>query len=80
MNSLIEKFFREADISWWNPASGNDKRFWFFNRQLDFIASALKRIKEVGYSTTLDAGSGRGVHSKLLKVLGFKLWLASTSI
>lgn len=68
----IEQFFRDADISWWNPANDIDKRFWFFNKQLTFIGSTLERTKEVGYTTALDAGSGRDVHSKLLKALGYR--------
>jgi len=71
MNS-IEQLFKDANISWWNPANEIDKRFWFFNKQLAFIGSSLKRLKEVGFAITLDAGSGRGVHSKLLKLLEYR--------
>ena len=68
----VESFFRNADTSWWNPDCGHDNRFWIFKAQSEFIRTQLilHESKSVGIQA-LDAGCGRGIHSRLLRDLGY---------
>jgi ubiquinone/menaquinone biosynthesis C-methylase UbiE len=71
MKDKIEAFFRTARVSWWNPNCDHDNRFWFFKAQSEYISEQLKKYSVIlDGAAALDAGCGRGIHSKLLSELG----------
>lgn len=65
-------FFQNADASWWNPNCGHDNRFWLFKAQSEYIRKQLSRhVLDLSTIQALDAGCGRGIHSLLLRSLGY---------
>jgi len=66
-----ESYFRNADASWWNPNCGYDNRYWLFKAQSEYVRKQLKKHAHIRSGTrALDAGCGRGIHSRLLRDLG----------
>ncbi len=71
-NKNIELFFRDADANWWNPNCGHDNRFWLFKAQSEYIREQLNlHVPICRNIRALDAGCGRGIHSRLLRNLGY---------
>lgn len=73
-HSDIENFFRNANANWWNPNCGHDNRFWLFKAQSEYVRRQLGRnILKSEHIRALDAGCGRGIHSRLLRDLGYEV-------
>lgn len=70
----IEQFFKTANPSWWNPDCAHDNRFWLFKAQSDYIREKLKfHVHPNRANKALDAGCGRGIHSRLLAEMGYSV-------
>ncbi len=73
-HKTIETFFKNADVSWWNPEEDHDNRSWFFKKQALYVWKQLKKnIPSTKGLQALDAGCGRGIHSRLLESLGYSV-------